>query len=809
MKKLTKKDIYRKADLSNLNIQSSADIKPLVGETFKQERAERAIQFGLAVQRFGYNIFVSGDSSTKKRSYLKSELNKTAATKPQPEDLVYIYNFEDKTAPILVHMKAGLGIKFKKEMDDFVKFLKEDVANFFKSSVYKKQEEQLLQSFDEQHERVTDTFNEELAEYSYTIFQQEDGSLVLVPLNAKGELLEQDEYESMSEEDIEGLVTSKKDADLIFIDYTVEQEKVAEEKKEALKELDSKLITDLITPKVKSLSRKYKKKNPKMEKYFLDLTKNIIDSVPQLKELNAPQQQNVMALFGGGAAPRQEMSFKKYQVNLLVDNKDTANAPIVFVDEFDPNEFFGHIEYTVNDSVLTTDFTCIKAGELVKANGGYLVLNVDDLFKFFNVWAKLKGIIKSQEIKIHSQTYRDLVVMNTLKPEAIPLDVKIVLIGDYSWYSLLSQNDEEFSDLFKIHAVFNHETERNEESEMEYLQFISKYITKKGLKHLDVPALERVIEYASRISDNQKKVALHFTGIYKVLDEADAWATIAGKEIIDLDTIEKAFEEMNYRFGFVQEHYDERIEENAYLITTEGENVGEINGLTVVDYGDFRHGPPIRLTANTFRGNGGVISVDRNIKKSGPIHDKGVETVVGFLQKKFAEERPLSLTAQVNFEQNYAGIEGDSATTTTLYAILSDLANLPIRQDLGVTGSMNQKGEVQVVGGVNEKIEGFFNVCKVNGFTGTQGCILPEGNVKNLMLNKEVQEAVEKGEFHIYSVNHVNQGIELFFGKPAEEVFATINARLEKLRSLDKPAKEVKSSESNNTEETNVAAEIS
>lgn len=808
MRTLTKQEIYKKANLSHLDITSSADIEPLIGETIKQDRAEKAIQFGLAVKKFGYNIFVSGGTSTKRRSYLKSELSKIAGKKETPEDLVYIYNFEDKTMPILVKMKSGLGIKFKKEMDNFITFLKEDVVNSFKTGTYKKQEEVLLQKFDEEHEALTEEFDDKLAEFMYAIMQQEDGSVMLVPINENGDYLDQESYEALEEETRNLILVNKKTVDIMFIDFSVEQEEIAERKKEALKEMDTEIINQLVEPVIKKIATKFRKGNPILSKYFEDLKKNVIETALLLKNQDAAPQQNVMMLFGGGS-PRKEVSFKKYEINLLVDNSATKNAPIVFVDEFDPNEFFGHIEYTVNENVLTTDFTCIKAGDLVKANGGYLVMYVDDLFKYYNVWSRLKAIIKSQKVKIHSQTYRDLVVMNTLKPESIPLDVKIVLIGDYSWYSLLNRNDEEFSDLFKMHAVFDSETDRNEESELEYLKFISKYIQENDLKHLDVPALERVLEYSSRIVDDQKKLALHFTSIYKILDEADAWATIDNKELIDLEAIEKALDEMAYRVGFVQEDEDERLADNRTLITTEGTKVGEINALTVRDYGDFRQGGPARLSAVTYRGSGGVISIDRNVKKSGPIHDKGVETVVGFLNKQFAQEYPLSLNAQIVFEQNYGGIEGDSATSTTLYAILSDLSGLPIRQDLGVTGSMNQKGEVQVVGGVNEKIEGFFNACRVNGFTGTQGCILPEGNVRDLMLNKDVQKAVEEGTFHIYSVSNVTEGIELFFGMEAELVFSVIKSRLDKIRNLDKPKSASKAETASEKTEVTVVAESS
>lgn len=762
MKELNVNDTYRKADISHLKIKTSADIEPLEGEIIKQERAEKAIEFGLGIKKFGYNLFISGGSSARKRSYLKSTLTKAAKNKSIPNDIVLAYNFEENNQPYVLPFKAGEGIKFQTKIKEFVSYIEQELKEYFQSSTYQKRLELLLQSFEEKHDDISDEFSEKFLQHGYGLYEKEDGNIILIPVNEQGDYFVEEEYAKLSEEERLEIVDSKKDADLIFIDYSHQQNLVVKEKEAALHEQDEKLAAETIAAKLEELLEEYKSYNTVIT-YLKSLHKDILENVEDYKETpQENQQQNVIQILTGGTPKRPNKFSSKYRVNLLVDNKHLEHAPVVFVEDFNPLTFFGNIEYKMEGNVVFSDFTSIVSGDLIKANGGYLVMNVEDLFKYHLIWDKFKTTLLNKNVKIGNQQYRDLIVASTLNPVDIPIDVKVILVGSYNWHSDLSDLDPDFQNLFKIHAIFEGDTTRNKDTEMEFLRFISKYIKRNSLKEFDSAALEAIVEYSSRIADNQNRLILNYNKIYRILDEADIWAELLDKKVVDLEAVEKAFNEMHERTRFVEEGHSEAIQDSIYLIETTGAKIGEINALSVSDYGDFSVGKPARLTANTYRGEGGVISIDRNVKMSGKIHDKAVDTIRGFLGSQFAKDNKFSLVANVTFEQNYGGIEGDSATTSTLLAILSDLSGVPFKQSLAVTGSMNQKGEIQVVGGVNDKIEGFFRVCKLQGLTGDQGVVIPEGNIQNLMLSKEVREAIEKGVFHIYPISRISEGIDLF-----------------------------------------------
>lgn len=789
LKKLTLSEVYKKADLSHLNIQTTNDVTPLEGEVMRQERAEKSIKFGLAVKSFGYNLFVSGGSSTKKRSYLLQALNEAAQKKDVPNDLLYVHNFEDETQPALIKLPAGKGEEFQKAMEKFSEFLFNDLRNQFKTIKYQKEAEIFFQNYDEKYDELLDSHSEKLDELGYMLAQGNDGSLFPAPMSEEGELLSQEAYDELSDDERGFYIENKKAVDILMIDFMHQQQEIDDAKNKEREELDKKLVQDFISPEITKIKRKFGKLDTKINTYLDLLKKDILENVSSFKEKEKKQQTNIIQIMAGPQGEEGENDEIKYKVNLVVNNKDLKHAPVVFVEEFDPHTFFGAVEFNVEGNAVSTDFTKITAGEMIEANGGYLVLKVEDLFKYYHLWDKFKTTLKNHEVTIQTRLYRDLVISNTLKPESIPLDVKVVLVGDYYWYHLLFENDPEFQELFKIHAVFEHETKRTPETESEYVRFLTKYVQDNELKPFDLNALEAVVEYSSRLSGHQDRLVLNFNGIYKVLDEAHAWAEIEDKETVDLESVERALSEKENRMGFFTQRSQDFLEEGVILINTTGEKVGEINALTVIDYGDYATGGPSKLTANTYRGAGGVISIDRNVKMTGRLHDKAVETVKGFLGKTFASEHPLSLVANVTFEQNYGGVDGDSATSTTLYAILSDMADMPIKQGIAVTGSMNQKGEVQAVGGVNEKIEGFYRACKTQGLTGEQGVILPKSNVKDLMLSKEVREAIENGQFHIYSVEHVSEGIEILTGKPFEEIKEVIFKKLDALRETDKNGK--------------------
>lgn len=786
MTKLRVEDIYNKANLSHLNIKSSEDITPLDGEIMKQERAKQAIKFGLAVKGFGYNIFVSGGSSTKKRSYLQSALLESAKKKNIPNDLVFIHNFEEETEPLLISMPAGKGELFEKEMAELNTFLKTNLKEHFESTDYKKNEELFFQEYDLKYSELIETYSEKLEEYHYTFANSSEGHLVPSPITKEGELFTQEQYDELSDEETEVYSDNKKLIDIIMIEYIHKQNKINQEKEAEKEEIDKKIVEGLISSRINELKKQFSQYSEEISPYLDHIKKDVLENISSYKKEEKKQPQNVIQILSGAPSESKTSENPKYTVNLFVNNKDLEHAPVVFVEEFDPNTFFGAIEFNIEGQSVSTGFKKITAGDIIKANGGYIVLKVEDLFKHQNVWDKFKTTIKNQEVKLHTRLYRDMVISNTLKPSPIPINVKVILVGDYNWYSSLHTNDPEFEELFKIHALFEENTVRDSDTELEYVRFLKKYIDENELKPFNLEALETVLEYSSRLADHQKRLVLNFNGIYKVLDEADAWAEIEGKEVVDKETVEKALSEKDFRSGFIKEYYDNALEEKVYLIQTSGERVGSVNALYVADYGDFRIGRPSLLTANTYRGTEGVISIDRNAKMSGRLHDKAIETVKGFIGKTFGQKHPLSIVANVAFEQNYGGIDGDSATTTTLYAILSDLSGIPIKQHFAVTGSMNQKGDVQVVGGVNEKVEGFFQSCKIQGLTGEQGVLIPEGNVKDLMLSSEIREAVKNNQFHIHSVSHVHQGIEILTGLSFEDVFTKIEFNLNQNRVRDK-----------------------
>lgn len=787
MKKLQVEDVYKKADLSHLNILGSDDISPLEGEIIKQERAKQAITFGLAVKGFGYNIFVTGGSSTKKRSYLSAALNEAAKKKPVPNDLCFVHNFEEETEPKLLSFPAGKAQDFKAAMADFDAFLATDLKGYFESNDYRKEVELFFQNYDEQYEELIGLYSEKLEVHGFTLANSQNGTLIPSPVDEEGNLLTQEEYNSLDEEAMGYYLDNKKLVDIKMIDYVFEQECLDQKRDKEQLALEKKMATKIIEKHIDQLVKQFGEVEPKTEAYLNAVKQDVLDNIADYKkEEKKAHQPNTVQIISAAPTPKKDKGNPKYAVNIIVDNKELEHAPVVFVEEFDQHTFLGTMEFNVEGQFVSTGFERIIAGDVAKANGGYLVLKVEDLFRNPLMWDKFKSVLKNQEVKLHTRPYRDLVVSNTLKPEPIPVNVKFVLIGDFNWYNALHRSDPEFEELFKIHAIFEEQTKRDTDTEFEYLRFIKKYIDQNKLKPFSLDALEAILEYSSRLADNQQKLVLNFNGIYKLLDEADAWADIEGCEVVTREIVEKALFEKTFRSGFVKEYYDEATLNQVYLLQTDGESVGDINALAVMDYGDFRVGRPSRLTANTYRGTEGVISVDRNAKMSGKLHDKAVDTVKGFLGKSFGQKHPLSIVANVTFEQNYGGIDGDSATSTTLYAILSDLANVPIKQCYAVTGSMNQKGEVQVIGGVNEKVEGFFETCKLQGLTGEQGVLIPEGNVKDLMLTKEVRESIAKGDFHIYAVKHVHQGIEILTGISFEEISKRIEKRLDEIQKQEK-----------------------
>ncbi|WIF95300.1 Lon protease family protein [Caminicella sporogenes] len=743
---------------------STAELVPLQG-IIGQDRASKALKFGLAVKKKGYNIFVSGQSGTGRNSYVKLITEKMASKKKIPDDWVYVYNFKNPHSPIALNLKAGMGKEFVKDMEDTIKILKKEIENAFISKDYENMKNAIFQQYQLFTQQIIDELNEVGKKYDFKFTQTEKG-LVSIPLK-DGKPMSETEYRNLSPEEFEDLKKRTNEMSLETVDIFNKLRVLDEKLRKKLKELDVETSRKVVEFHINKLKSKFDC-NDKTCKYFEMLKEDIVENIDKFKKDLDESTDNPFAIF----QMRSKVSFfERYKVNLFIDNSNRKCAPVVF--ETNPTYYnlIGSIEYRNEMGVMKTDFTQIKPGALHEANGGYLVLQAKDLLTNPFAWQGLKRALTTEEVNIEGLGKQlGYVVTTTLKPQPIPLNLKVILIGDPYTYHILYNYDEEFKKLFKVMADFDIEMDRNEDNTFKMARFIATHCKQENLRHFSADAVGKVVEYSSRLASNQKKLSSRFNQIVEILYEADSWAEVDGSDIIKVCHIEKAIEEKKFRNNKFEEKVLEMFREGDYLIDVDGEKVGEINGLAVVGTGEYSFGKPSKITVSTYRGKAGIINIEREVKTSGKIHDKGVMIISGYLGYKYAQERPLALSASIVFEQLYSGVDGDSASSTELYAILSSLSGVPIKQYIAVTGSVNQRGEIQPIGGVNEKIEGFYKVCKIKGLTGKQGVMIPHQNVKNLMLTDEVIEAVKEGKFHIYAVKTIDEGIEILTGVPAGKI---------------------------------------
>lgn len=727
-----------------------------------QERAVKAVEFGLFTKNPGYNIFISGLVGTGKITYAETAVKKVASQQEVPQDWCYVNNLEAPGQPIALALPAGMGHTFKEDMRELVENLKTDIPKVFSGEDYEQAKAELVKQYQEQRSIIVDEFTQ-YAENQGISPQWSSTGFIGLPM-VDGKAIGPEEYQQLDKEQRDAiekkmLAVHEKGMDVVRRIQLLERGI-----REQLKQLDVKVGLFAAGHLIDEFKEKYQD-YPAVVDYLeaikQDVSKNINDFKPQPEEENNP-----FMLF---KRPTQDAK-EKYSVNLLVDNRETKGAPVVV--EINPTYYnlMGRAEYETRMGVVTTDFTMIKPGALHKANGGYLILNARDVLTNVGAWEALKRVLKTQKLRIENlgEQY-GVLAMASLKPEPIPINVKVILIGSPYIYQILYNYDEDFRKLFKAHADFDVVMDNNPVNIQKLAGFVSSTVIREKLKHFDKSAVARVVEYCSRLTGTQTKLTTRFNDVVEILCEADVWATLDNSQIVTAKHIKKAIEEKRYRANKYEERLQEMFAEGHLLIDTEGEKVGQVNGLAVLSVGEYMFGKPSRITANTYLGKSGVVNIERETKVSGTSHTKGVLILSGYLGQKYAQKHPLTLTASLTFEQLYDGVDGDSASSTELYAILSSLSGLPIKQNIAVTGSVNQKGEIQPIGGVTEKIEGFFAVCKIKGLTGNQGVMIPHQNVSNLMLNDEVIEAVRQGKFHIYPVKTIDQGIEILTGVPAGE----------------------------------------
>ena len=757
---LQSEELYSCCDPAIFTFNSTDELPELV-ETIGQERALNAIDFGLNLDSKGFNIYILGENGTGKTTTIKSLLAKKAADEPVPVDWCYVYNFEDPDLPLAIAMEPGRAVVLHKDMDKLIKVLKIEIPKIFESKEYEKQKNTILEGFQKKQKDMFSGLDEEAHEKGFSIRKTVSG-LMIVPVKKSGEPLTEEEYEALDEKTKSKIDEIGKGLQERLNDVVREVREAEKGLKKELSKLERDAALSAVGHFMDDLKNKYSS-HEKISAFLAAVTEDILDHIDDFKvqEEQAPTLPFIKM-------QKTEPTFTRYMVNVMVNNKDTKGAPFIFESNPTYLNLFGRLESKFQYGVAFTDFTMIKAGSVHKANGGYIVINALDLLRNMMSYDTLKRALRNGELRIEDvwEQYR-MVSMTTLRPEAIPLNVKVVLIGDPHIYYLLYSLDEEYRELFKVKADFDSRMEKNDETINKYAAFIASTCKKKNLMPFDRSGVSKIVEYGSRLAEHQEKLSSKFSEISDVMKESNYWAKKSGSSIIRDDHVEKALEEKVFRTNRIEDRLQEMVIEGTIIIETEGAKVGQINGLAVLGLGDYQFGKPSRITAITYVGKTGVVNIERETKMSGRIHDKAILIITHYINSTFARRKPISFAGSITFEQLYDMVEGDSASCAEIYVILSSLSGVPLRQDLAVTGSMDQSGDVQPIGGVNEKIEGFFDLCKIRGLTGRQGVIIPRKNVHNLMIKKEIVGAVKEGKFSIYPIDRVEEGLEIFTGIPA------------------------------------------
>lgn len=771
---LTPDTLRQQFDPSDFDFETTDD---LPGDTrvVGQNRALEALDFGVNIDADGYNVFALGPEGTGRRELVRHLLEEEAADEETPPDWCYVDNFDDEREPRALQLPAGRGCELKEDVDDLIEELQTSLPAAFESEEYQTRREMIQEEVREGQEAALEDLQERARQEDIALIRTPQG-FVFTPIR-DGEVVPPEEVESMPEEEreqIEEQIEGYQDELQQILRKVPEHQREARQRIEELnKEMARLSVDDLID----TLREKYQDLDDVLE-FLNSVREDIIENVDffvqsaqqgqmQQGQMQMMQQQNQQG--GGQQTPPPDGAFwRRYRVNLIVDNKDTEGAPVVYEDNPNYQNLVGQVEQIAQMGALVTDFNLIRPGALHEANGGYLVVEARQLLTQPYAWEGLKRALRNDEIMIESPGQAlGLIRTLTLEPDAIPLDVKLVVVGEPLIYYLLDALDPDMDRLFKVMADFDDQIERNEEKETAYADLIATRIADQDLPPFDRSAVARVMERSVRLVSDTEKLSAQVEKVEDLLSEAHYWAEEDGATTVTAEHVQEAIDAQIYRADRLRDRVQESIERETIYIDTEGEEVGQVNGLAYLETGGFGFGKPNRITARVRLGKGEIVDIEREAALGGPIHSKGVLILSGFLQGRFAQRYPLSLSASLVFEQSYGGIEGDSASSAELYALLSALAEVPLKQNLAVTGSVNQHGVVQPIGGVNEKVEGFFDVCTERGLTGDQGVLIPASNLDNLMLRRDVVDAAEAGDFHIYPVETIDQGIELLTGMEA------------------------------------------
>ena len=754
-------------DVCNPNMFKFDKIKEVADTTnlvYGQDRGIRALEFGVNVDLKGYNLYLEGPTGVGKTMYTKKFLQTRAAKEKVPNDWCYIYNFNDPNEPIAVSLPAGQGKVFKETMDAFIRNIRKDIKKTFNNDEFEKEKKLIKQEFEEKKDSILVKLNDKTLKHGFQVKSAQNG-IYMMPVY-EGKTIEEEEYEKLPLE-VKSEFESKSQVVQEMIFDTLSELKIIENKADKkIEEWKANIALLTVNIHVNNVKANYKR-NKKINNFLDNVKKDILKNVNAFMNTEN-ENDNKQQLPPQVRAMQNNEPWLNYRVNLFVDNTNLEGAPVIMDSNYTFQNIFGKLEYENQYGIMKTDFTMLKPGLLQKANGGYIIFQARDLLSNPQCYENLKKVLLVKEVSSeNSMEQRSSMMLVSLKPEPIPLDLKVIMIGNSEIYHTLLSMDDDFRKLFKIKVEFEEDAPKTEENIAKLVKFVRSYCEQEDLLDVDKEAMARIVEYASKLSGDKEKLSTQFSEIGQIVGEASTWAKLDKSKIVTQKYVQKAFDERIERIKKYDTKYSQMIKEGALLINTEGYKVGQINGLTVITIGDYSFGKPSKITANTYIGRQGIVNIEREVQMSGSTHSKGVMILTGYIGELFAQDKALSLNASICFEQLYGGVDGDSASSTEAYAILSSLSEMPINQSIAVTGSVNQKGEIQPIGGVNEKIEGFFQICKMRGLSGEHGVIIPIQNVRNLHLNDEVVDAVKNGLFHIYAISTIDEGIEILTGVPA------------------------------------------
>lgn len=729
--------------------QTTKDIEPY-DKVIGQKRAVASIDLGLKMDSKEYNIFISGKSGTGKTGYIVRKIEEYAEKMPAPEDWCYVYNFDEPNAPIALSFKTETGNRFKEDMAEFIKYLSKEVPIHFNSQNYESEKNVIIDKYEKKLMNLNQQLNIQAKSHNFSIKQTPTGEFAFIPLNNNKEMT-QDEYMDLDDEEKEKIDDAISKLRLCSVEIVNESRDVTKSMDEELKQLDDKIAESIINDRIKGLMDTYDF-NKDIVKYIEALKKDIIENIGYFNLSDDDKKD-----------PNINIEFlKRYEVNVIISNSSDKGAPVIFADSSQPGQLFGNIEFENKMGNLITDFTLIRPGYLHKANGGFLIIKAHELLQYPNSWETLKRCINLEIIFMDTSKYNpDILPISTLKPKNIPLKTKVILLGSNEIYSALLEYDMDFEKLFKIKAEFDYEIESNKKNITNLIGFMRNYIDNSNIRHITRAGVVKLIKFSSRMVENGDCFSASMSKLLKIVDISNYYAKQDNSEFIEEKHVKAALEEDDAMHGLIRKKVLDMYKHKKYIVDLKGSKVGQINGLSVISYGDFTLGQQHRITVSTYAGRKGIINIEREANMSGNIHSKGIMILSGYVGSLIGQETSTSFNASIVFEQLYSGIEGDSASAAELIALLSSLADAPIKQSLAITGSVNQKGEIQPIGGVNDKIEGYFDICSILGLDGSHGVIIPQTNQDDLVLKDKVVDAVQKGLFHIYTVNTIKDCLEI------------------------------------------------